>query len=70
MKISLEEYTKDDIGKNLYTFCSAKKIYLASTPYKYFLLEKCEDKPIIKSISLCSRNTVVICKKNGMLLFP
>jgi hypothetical protein len=70
MKISLGEYKKDVIEKNLYTFYSAKKIYFASTPSKYFLLEKKDDKPQVKSISLCSRNTVVICKKNGMLLFP
>ena len=55
---------------NLYTFYSAKKIYFAQTPSKYLLMEKRETSPSTKVVSLVSRNTVLISKENGMLLFP
>lgn len=55
---------------NLYTFYSAKKIYFAQTPSKYLLMEMKETCPNTKVVSLVSRNTVVISRENGMLLFP
>lgn len=71
MRIDLNKFKRDEAKKNLYTFYSAKKIYLARTPSKLVLLEKKENvKPSVKSLSLCTRNTVVISKKNGILLFP
>ncbi len=57
-------------GANLYTFYSAKKIYFAQTPSKYLLMEKRETSPSTKVVSLVSRNTVLISRENGMLLFP
>ena len=55
---------------NLYTFYSAKKIYFAHTPSKYLLMEKKASSPSTRVLSLVSRNTVVINKENGVLLFP
>lgn len=55
---------------NLYTYHSAKKIYFAHTPSKYLLMEKKMSSPSTRVISLVSRNTVVISKENGALLFP
>lgn len=55
---------------NLYVFRSAKKIYFAQTPSKYLLMEKKETVPSRKAVSLVSRNTVVISRENGVLLFP
>lgn len=57
-------------NKCLYTFYSAKKIFLAHTPSKFILMEKLEDHFAKKSLSLVSRNTVVISKNGGVLLFP
>ena len=54
--------------KTLYSFYSAKKIYFAKTPYKYYLLEK--KKSSQKIVSLTSRKTILTNSKNGMLLFP
>lgn len=57
--------------KNLYTFYSAKKLYLAHLPQKYILMEKKNEvKGDQRVLSLVSRNPVIINKKNGMLLFP
>lgn len=59
-------------NKNLYTFHSAKKLYLAHTSEKYILMEIKENKTVIdrKVLSLVSRNTVVLSRDGGMLLFP
>lgn len=59
-------------NRNLYTFHSAKKIYLAHTPEKYILMEKNESRNVAdrRVLSLLSRNTVVISRDGGMLLFP
>lgn len=57
-------------SSQLYTFCSAKKIYFAHTPSKYLLMEKKKTSSQTRVISLVSRNTVLISKKNGVLLFP
>lgn len=59
-------------NRNLYTFHSAKKIYLAHTPEKYILMEKNEKQSAAdrRVLSLLSRNTVVISRDGGMLLFP
>ena len=70
MRVNLNESKQDKFGKHLYTYLSAKKIYLACTPSKYILLEKKDVKPSVLSLSLVSRNTVVISKENGMLIFP
>lgn len=57
--------------KNVYTFYSAKKIYLAHLPQKYILMEKKNEvKGDQRILSLVSRNPVIINKKNGMLLYP
>ena len=55
---------------NLYTFRSAKKIYFAQTPSKYLLMEKKESSPSTRVLSLFSRNTFLISRENGILLFP
>ena len=70
MKTDLRELKENDTKKNLYTFYSAKKIYLACMSSKLILLEKKEVNDSSKTISLKERNTVVISKENGMLLFP
>ena len=70
MRLNLNESKQDNMGKHLYTYLSAKKIYLARTPSKYILLEKKDVKPSVLTLSLVSRNTVVISKDNGMLIFP
>ncbi len=70
MRLELNERKQDNINKHLYTYYSAKKIYLACTPSKYILLEKKDVKPSVLTLSLVSRNTVVISKENGMLIFP
>ena len=70
MRVNLNESKQANMGKNLYTYLSAKKIYLACTPSKYILLEKKDVKPSVLTLSLVSRNTVVISKENGMLIFP
>ena len=51
--------------KTLYNFYSAKMIYFEITPSKVLLVEK---KPKLV-LSLVSRNTVIINKKNGILLY-
>lgn len=56
--------------KSLYTFMSAKKIYLAQTPSKYFLIEKKDGSSEIKSLSLSSRNTIIMNNENGIMIFP
>ncbi len=55
---------------SLYTFHSAKKIYFAQTPSKYLLMERKESNPSNRVLSLISRNTVLINKDTGLLLFP
>ena len=55
---------------SLYTFYSAKKIYFTQTPSKYLLLEVNETQKNNQVVSLASRNTVVVSKDSGMLLFP
>ncbi|MBR3211196.1 MAG: hypothetical protein IKF71_04595 [Bacilli bacterium] len=55
---------------SLYTYQSAKKIYFTKTPSKYFLIEKKTTTPTTKVLSLVSRNTVLISRENGILLFP
>ena len=70
MRANLNELKQYNANKNLYTYHSAKKIYFACTPSKFILLEKKESKPSVITLSLVSRNTVVISKKNGMLIFP
>ena len=70
MRVNLNELKQDNMGKHVYTYHSAKKIYLACTPSKYILLEKKDMKPSVLTLSLVSRNTVVISKENGMLIFP
>ena len=55
---------------HLYTFHSAKKIYFAKTPSKYMLMEKKVSCTNTKVLSLVSRNTVLISKEDGVLLFP
>ena len=56
--------------KSLYTFHSAKKLYIAQTPSKYFLIEKKDSNSSIKSLSLSSRNTIITSKENGIVIFP
>ena len=56
--------------KSLYTFHSAKKIYFSYTPSKIFLIEKKEKNDCAQSLSLLSRNTMIISKENGILVFP
>ena len=70
MRIKLNQIKQDNIDKHYYTYHSAKKIYFAKTPSKYILLEKKDVKPSVITLSLVSRNTVVISKESGMLLFP
>ena len=70
MRVNLNELKQDKVDKHVYTYHSAKKIYLACTPSKYILLEKKDIKPSVLTLSLVSRNTVVISKENGMLIFP
>ncbi len=71
MRYKIENIQKEVNKKTLYNFYSAKEIYLARTPSKVILLEKKNQiKSNIKSISLASRNTVVVNKKTGILLFP
>ena len=70
MRTKLNELKQDNLDKHYYTYHSAKKIYLACTPSKYILLEKKDVKPSVITLSLVSRNTVVISKENGILLFP
>ena len=70
MRVNLNELKQDKVDKHVYTYHSAKKIYLACTPSKYLLLEKKDIKPSVLTLSLVSRNTVVISKENGMLIFP
>ena len=55
---------------NLYTFQAAKKIYFTRTPSKCLLVEKKVCDTNTKVLSLVSRNTVLISKENGILLFP
>ena len=52
---------------HLYTYKSSKKIYLAKTSSKYLLIELKDEK---KSLSLLSRQPVIVSKENGVLLFP
>lgn len=59
---------RDNIPKNKYLFCSAKKIFLKRTDSTILLLEKIE-KRNNKSISLTKRNTIVINKNTKFLLF-
>lgn len=40
MRVNLNELKQDKVDKHVYTYHSAKKIYLACTPSKYILLEK------------------------------
>ncbi len=54
-------------GQSIYTYLDSKKIYFISKRGKYMLIEKNNTK---KVLSLVSRNTVVIDKNNGILLFP
>ena len=54
---------------NLYTFCSARKIYFAKTKAKSMLIEK-KDYHTNCVISLVSHNPIIYCKNNGMVLFP
>ena len=65
--LKLNNHSSDK--KNLYTYYSAKKLHLSYKSSKYLLLEKVEPKEI-ESISLTTRNTMVISKENGILLFP
>lgn len=60
----------NDKEQALYAFYSAKKIYLAQTPSSFLLIEKKTDNYNSGVLSLSSRNTVVISKDNGMLIFP
>lgn len=70
MRADLRELKRNDTRRALYTFYSAKKIYLARMSSKIVLLEKKETDDFSKTLSLKERNTVVISKENGMLLFP
>lgn len=57
--------------RSLYTFYSAKKLYLAHLPQKYILMEmKDEYRNDRRVLSLVSRNAVVVSKAGGMLLYP
>lgn len=67
MRNDLDEVIEEN--KCVYTFDSAKKIYLAHTASKLILLEK-KTESKVKVFSLLDRNPVVISKDNGMLLFP
>lgn len=70
MRLKIEDSRKQYNEKTLYNFYSANKIYLACTPSRIMLLEKKDRKSNVKSISLVSRNAVVVNKKTGILLFP
>lgn len=65
---------KEELDNNkdysLYTFYSAKKIYLTHTPSSFLLVEKKTENYNSGVLSLSSRNTVVISGENGILLFP
>ncbi len=52
-------------NSTVYTYFDSKKIYFTSLGSKYMLVEKKQDN---KSISLISRNTVIM-NKNGIVLF-
>jgi len=68
MKTNLEEFIKKD--KCIYTFYSAKKIYLAYFPNKVVLLEKNDSfTNKKKTVSLCSRETVVTYKETNLVLY-
>lgn len=55
-------------NKNIYTYCSAKKIYFAKTAAKCMLIEK-KDYHSNGVISLISHNPIIVSKK-GIILFP
>lgn len=69
MSYSVSKYPKLNRDRTLYNYCSAKKIYFASTPSKIMLLEKKESCLSSKAIQLLKRKTVIIHSKTGMLLF-
>ena len=54
---------------NVYTYCSARKIYFAKTEAKSMLIEK-KDYHTNCGISLVSHNPIIYCKNNGMLIVP
>lgn len=68
MKVSLTEARRKN-KNNIYTFCSAKKIFFMRTTSKALLLEKMAESRI-KVISLIPFNPIVTSKNNEMILFP
>ena len=70
MDMRMESNKRESKSRTLYNFYSAKTIYFARTPFKFFLIEKKNPSSSVQSVSLTSRNTVLIHKKTGISLPP
>jgi len=70
VETDLNTLKKNETKRSLYTFYSAKKIYLSRMSSKIVFLEKKAIDDSLKVISLKERETIVVNKRNGMLVFP